>query len=140
LLALARVVGSAATHSVDSDNRQQYVVTHADTFLGGEKICRGSAEVFASLVGADRRRAGGIDHRVDPFERRVQSLARNQVNAVRAADTYHRVLVPLKECDSARTDIAGRTGYSDSRDTPPLTPPGVIAAIDLIRWELSLST
>jgi hypothetical protein len=79
---------------VDSDDRQQYVVTHARPLLGGEKISRGSAEIGASLGGADRRRADGIDHRVNPFERRVQTLARNQVNAERAADAYDLMPVP----------------------------------------------
>ena len=70
----------------------------------------------------------------------VAGMPKYDANAERAADAYHRVPLPVKEQDSAGSDHAGRTGYSDSRDTPPLTPPGVIAAIDLIRWELSLST
>jgi hypothetical protein len=58
-------------YPVDSDDRQQYVVPHARMLLGGEKISRGSAEILASLVGADWRRADGINHRFNPFERRV---------------------------------------------------------------------
>jgi DNA-binding transcriptional LysR family regulator len=100
LLALARVVGRTAAHPVDSDDRQQ----HTRTLLGAEKVSRGSAEILASLLGADRRRADGIDHRVNPFERRVQTLASDQINTERAADAYHLMPVPLQERDRARAE------------------------------------
>lgn len=101
-------------------SKPQDVVTHAPALLGGEKISRGSPEIVASLGGADRRRADGIDHRVNPFERRVQTPARNQVNAERAADANHHVPLALKERDGAGTDIAGRTSHSYSHGEPPV--------------------
>ena len=99
---------------MESDDRQQDVVTHTGALLGSEKISRGSAEIGTSLVGADRRGAAGIDYRVNAFERRVQAVARYQVDAERAADAYDFVALPLKDRDSAGTDIAGRAGYRDS--------------------------
>jgi hypothetical protein len=66
---------------VDPDDRQQYVVAHARTLFGGEKISRGRAEILSSLIGTDWRRADGIDHRVNPFKRCVQTLTRDQVNS-----------------------------------------------------------
>jgi hypothetical protein len=48
------------------------------------------------------------------LKRRVQTLAREQVNANRAADAYDFVVLALKARGNAGTDIAGRAGYSDS--------------------------
>lgn len=39
----------------------------------------------------------------------------------RAAAANHRMSLPVKEQDSAGTEIAGRTGYSGSHGKPPLT-------------------
>jgi hypothetical protein len=55
------------------------------------------------------------------LKRRVQTLAREQVNANRAADAYDFVVLALKARGNAGTDIAGRAGYSDSQGEPPLT-------------------
>jgi hypothetical protein len=95
------------------------VVPHARPFLGRQKVCGRGAEVFPGLLEADRRRAGGVDDCVNPFERRFQPLATQQVNAERAADPYYLMPVLLEERNSARTDVARRTGYCNSNAGPP---------------------
>jgi hypothetical protein len=57
---------------------------------------------------------GGVHDGVHGVERRVQAVAGNQVNTERAADSYDLVSIPLKERHRSGTDVAGRTGHSDS--------------------------
>lgn len=49
----------------------------------------------------------------------VAGMPKYDANAERAADVYHRVPLPVKERDSAGSDIAGRTGYSDPDEGEP---------------------
>jgi hypothetical protein len=50
----------------------------------------------------------------------VAAMPKYDANAERAAAAPYRVSLPVKERDSAGSDIAGHTGYSDSHGKPPL--------------------
>ena len=51
----------------------------------------------------------------------MAGMPKYDASAERAADAYHRLPLPVKERDTAGSDLAGRTGYSDSHGKPPLT-------------------
>ena len=113
------VVGSAGD-SVEADDGQQHMMAHAGAQLGVEQIPGRGGEVLARLVGADRWGTDGVDNRIDPLECGVQAVPGQQVDAQRAADSDDVVPVALQCGNSAAADVAGRAGYRDSHDGPPI--------------------
>ena len=113
LLAFAGVVG-VAFDPVETDDRQQHVVTYPGLVLGGEQVVGDGAEVCHGLVRIGCGRVRGVDERFDAHERLVQAVAGDEVHAERAAHAYDFVPVPLEGGGGERADVAGRSGGSDA--------------------------